>query len=171
MQHSLSEYYTSLADCGSLNESSQKWLWDMWLWKTPCNQPLVDYCGDMNMNQGVGLLLCVALSHEPILDHQPISELLPHAPMVHLTSVPIHTLTQRQLLDQVECLQLCWGFVMGAHEDTEGRCADVLKRLMARFGTLVQHAYPHGSTVLDAIQYTVALPPQLDTIDLVIVTR
>ena len=95
----------------------------------------------------------------------------------------------------MECLQLCWGFVMGAHEDIPGippflwrdvqfffikpslvfvdvgRCADVLQRVMARFGTIVQNAYPTGSQTLDAIQYTVALPAHVDAADYSIVTR
>ena len=57
---------------------------------------------------------------------------IPHCPLVHLTVVPVRELSQRQLLDQLECLQLSWGCVMGAHEHLPLRCEGVLKALMAR---------------------------------------
>lgn len=101
MQFTFSEAYDQISSDEGLCKEHMQQAWDTWLWKTPCNQTLVDYCGDMNLNQGVGLLLCVALSKRPVEDNMTIAELLPHANMVHLTEVPLHTLTQRQLLDQV----------------------------------------------------------------------
>lgn len=104
LQFTFSEAYDTIAKSGHLSSEHERHVWDAWLWKTPCNQPLVDYCGDMNLNQGFGLLICVALSRKPVLDDMTISQLLPNANMVHLTDSPIHTLTQRQLLDQVYAL-------------------------------------------------------------------
>ena len=103
-----SDAYESITRKGHLSAELMQQAWDMWLWKTPCNQALVDYCGDMNLNQGLGLLLCVSLSQRPVVDNMTISELLPNSNMVHLTDVPLHTLTQRQLLDQVVvCPLIC----------------------------------------------------------------
>lgn len=102
MQFTFSQTYNAMVqDGGQLSEAVMLQVWDKWLWKTPCNQALVDYCGDMNLNQGFGLFLCVALSTKPIKDNRTISDLLPNSKMVHLTDIPLHTLTQRQLLDQV----------------------------------------------------------------------
>ena len=91
-------------------------LWRLWLWDTPCNAPLSEQCGDMNHNQGVGVLLCVALSYEEPGEALTIEQLLPHSPLVHITTPPLAELTQRQLSDQLECLQLYWGQVVATHE-------------------------------------------------------
>ena len=168
---SLEECYSMLVVDGFLEPDVMQRLWQRWLWDTPCNHPLLDTCGDMNLNQGVGLLLCVALSHSWKSTDADIAHLLPHSPLVHLTIGPLNCLTQRQLLDQLECLQLNWGSVMGSHEDMEGNCQHVLEGIMARLGTLMSHAYTSGSTELDCIQYTAVLPTPAPLAELYIVSR
>ena len=58
------------------------------------------------------MLLCVALSYEEHDTTQTIEQLLPNSPLAHITTPPVAELTQCQLLDQVECLQLYWGQIM-----------------------------------------------------------
>ena len=47
---------------------------------------------------------------------------------------------------------------MCAHEELEGRCERVLRRMMGRVGALARHAYPQEGGALDAPQYTAVLP-------------
>ena len=102
------------------------------------------------------MLLCVALSYEEHDTTQTIEQLLPNSPLAHITTPPVAELTQRQLLDQVECLQLYWGQIMEAHTSTAG----AIRALMRRLGHLARHAFPMQSAtqVLDSAQYTVPLP-------------
>ena len=157
---SLERCYSVLMQTSTLPTDIQARLWNCWLWGTAVNQALIDECGDMNLNQGIGVFMCVMLSHTYAAssDDRCIVDILPHSPLVHLTKVPIHSLTQRQLSDQVECLQLSWGSVVGSHEHLEGLCRRLLCLLMARLGVLVQHTYSGAPTPLDAIQYTTILP-------------
>lgn len=162
---SLGKYYASLRRNQSLPAEVQTRLWNRWLWGTAVNQPQIDECGDMNMNQGLGIFMCVMLAYayeEDARDHRSIAELLPHSPLVHLTLGPLHMLSQRNLMDQIECLQLSWGSVVGSHEHLHGRCATVLRLLMARAGDLARHAYGGESTPLDFTQYTTMLPHTRD---------
>ena len=157
---SLEKCYVRLLRERVLPDHVQKRMWQMWLWGTDVNQPLIDECGDMNVNQGVGVFLCVMLSYSLGAgnDDECIGDLLPHCPLVHLSKTPVRALTQRQLLDQVECLQLSWGNVVGSHEHLEGRCRKLLCMLMARLGFMAHHAYAGAPSPLDAIQYTTILP-------------
>ena len=162
----LAEHYASLVVEGSVDADAMEALWREWLWDTPCNA--TPTCADMNRNQGVGLFLCVALSYEAD-GADDIPSLLPNSPLVHLVPGPISAWTQRQLMDQIECLQLYWGQVMGAHEvslplvcslataklkpsdcqELDGRCEYMLRRMMARAGVLARHAYtPNDGTLV-----------------------
>ena len=102
MADPLAQCYTVLLQTHALPDATQDRIWERWLWGTPVNEPLIDECGDMNVNQGIGVFLCVMLSYTSSRDDRCIAELLPHSPLVHLTKGPLHALTQRQLLDQVK---------------------------------------------------------------------
>ena len=131
-----------------------------WLWGTRAAEPVVDFCGDMNLNHGLGLLNCVIMNKIYTLpkDNGSICDLLPHTPLVHLSKRPVLELNQRQLFDQVECLQLSWGVVVGNHEHLPGRCELVISLLMARLGHLTQRAYSASSSDLNFDDYKVELP-------------
>ena len=120
------------------------------------------------------MLICVVLSYMPStgsVDVDTIAQLLPQASIVHISNSPVNELSQRQLLDQLECLQLYWGKVMEEHYDTTGQCAYALKALMRRLGYLARHAFTVEGGVLDAQQYTVVLPMGTTATDLSIVSR
>lgn len=69
----------------------------------------------MRFQKGVGLFLCVALSYAND-SAEDLPALLPNSPLAHLIPGAICDWTQRQLMDQLECLQLYWGQIMSAHE-------------------------------------------------------
>ena len=146
---------------GTLDDEDLDALWERWLWNTNLNSPLVEDCGDMNLNQGIGLLICTSLAGSMQGERASIDSLLPYSPLAHLTQGPLLELSQRELLDQLECLQLSWGGIVGAHEELPGACLKVVRCLMARVGILSQRAYPEGST-LDAINYVTQLPTHAD---------
>ena len=134
------------------SEETRERVWRRWLWETDCNAPPLEQCCDMNLMHVLGVLCCLGESRNPPMPvfGEPIGPLLlPHTPVVHLhPAVPIASLSLRQLLDQLECLQLQWGPVLAgimmgeaeadARDDDDGcfkpsLSLTLLRSLMARF--------------------------------------
>ena len=153
------------ATLGEWEEGTRERVWRRWLWESDCNAPPLEQCCDMNQMHVLGVLCCLEEARVP-----PVSSIgplmLPHTPVVHLyPEVPISRLSLRQLLDQLECLQLHWGPVltgmaMSAEEGVTRLSAEMLLRaLMARLGEIARHAYTEEEGVLDDPQHCTPLPP------------
>jgi hypothetical protein len=107
----------------------------------------------MNLRHVLGVLCCLEEARVP---HTPFfigKAMLPHTPVVHLyPDVPIASLTLRQLLDQLECLQLHWGpvlsgLMMTAEKDAgaANRPDLLLRALMARLGEIAGYSKPRDN--------------------------
>jgi hypothetical protein len=70
----------------------------------------------------------------------------------------VESLSVRETLDQIECLQLHWGPVLS--ECGQGVAEEMLRALMARLGEIASHAYPvrEDGPVLDDPQHITPLP-------------
>jgi hypothetical protein len=144
---------------GRWTEQEAAQVWQEWLWESDCNAPPSELCCDMNRMHGLGVLYCVNLSKLPT---QPIGlpELLPLLPAIHLHgSKPICEFSLQELMDQLECMQLHWGQIVG----------DIapLHAIMARLGSIVSHAFVttkpedgYENVVLDDPQHTTVMPQQ-----------
>lgn len=152
----MEELYATLS---AWTDETRQSVWRRWLWESDCNAKPLEQCCDMNLMHTLGLLCCLGEARAPPLPlfASPIGpDTLPHAEMVHLhPDVPIAALTLRQLLDQLECLQLNWGPVVSK------LCPDetpLLRALMARLGELAQRAFREKDGVLDDPQHCTPLP-------------
>jgi hypothetical protein len=153
------------------SEKSFQNIWDEWLWGTDCNEMIDEKCGDMNHMHVLGILLALieSMMHDKKgeEDNETMENLLPDIPLVHLNNKAISDYSLRELTNQVECMQLSWGQVL-SHGDFE-TYYKVLKRLFARFGHIIHHAYPSvDNIVLDDPQYITQIP---STSGLFITTR
>jgi hypothetical protein len=110
-----------------------------WLWGTDCVAVGTEACGDMSQMHGAGLLLACLLALQP-RPSQTMAQWLPQLPLLHLSAGQLAALSLRELLDQLQCLQLHWGQVLGhsAFESTHS----MLDALLARFGDLAQQTIP-----------------------------
>ena len=152
------------ATLGNWPEGTREGVWQRWLWESDCNAPPLEQCCDMNPMHVLGVLCCMEEARAPPMTHfgTPIGPaMLPHTPVVHLyPDVPIGRLSLRQLLDQLECLQLHWGPVLGGMmmmslmSDSEA----LLRALMARLGEIAHRAYTEADGVLDDPQHCTPLP-------------
>ena len=83
-----------------------------WLWKTDCVMVGHDACGDMSPMHGAGLLFACLLARRCSSTTSSMAEWLPQLPLLHLSTASLSALTLRDLLDQLQCLQLHWGQVV-----------------------------------------------------------
>ena len=144
---------------GRWTEQETARVWQEWLWESDCNAPPSELCCDMNRMHGLGVLCCVNLSKLPT-EPKGLPELLPLLPAIHLHgSKPICEFSLRELMDQLECMQLHWGQIVG----------DIapLHAIMARLGSIVSHAFAttkpedgYENVVLDDPQHTTVMPQQ-----------
>lgn len=143
------------ATAGKWDDATREEVWNQWLWESDCNAPPLEQCCDMNQMHALGLLCCIDALGNPALRID--KDLLPHVPVVHLhPATPVLQLTLRQLLDQIECLQLNWGPVLSCAPEMIQTLIIMIQTLMARLGQLASHAYP-PDTVLDDPQHCTPL--------------
>ena len=155
---SLASLYDALQHQDEQPAAAATALWDEWLWGCDCNAPPMERLFDFNEMHGLGLLVCL---HErrrcaDARYHAPTA--LPGGPsVVHLfPDRPVSSLSIRETLDQLECLQLHWGPVLLRRGDDDEPLR-ALRALMARLGELAHHAYPIGAE-LDDPQHITQLP-------------
>jgi hypothetical protein len=142
---------------GQWTETEMGQVWQEWLWESDCNALPSELCCDMNRMHGLGILCCVHLSKLPM---QPVGlpELLPLLPAIHLHgNKPVCEFSLRELMDQLECMQLHWGQIVGDKAP--------LYAMMARLGFIVSQAFQtskpedgYDGVVLDDPQHTTLLP-------------
>ena len=152
----MEEIYTDAVALGALPDASaHQELWQRWLWGTDCNMEIEEELGDMNTAHLECLLLCVleSVNASPSIR---VKEKLPRSPLVHLFDKPVAEYTLREVVDQMECLQLSWGEVV-SNADVQD-LESVLRALMARIGVIAHHAYAQTSPILDDPQYMTPLP-------------
>lgn len=92
--------------------------------------------------------------------------LIPDLPLMHLYEhTPIANFSLRELLDQLECMQLHWGQIISLMGD-EGSL-DLLKACMARLGFFAHHAFvitddESQPSLVDDPQHITIVPRTLD---------
>ena len=137
----------------------------------------------MNQMHILGILCCLDAASTETELLKINQDILPHTPVVHLhPNTPVAHFTLRQLLDQIECLQLNWGPVLSAEANEAAEAAEVgaesaieahciIVALMARLGQLAQHAFS-GESILDDPQHCTQIQqPQHPQQPLLIVSR
>lgn len=135
----MEEIYSDAVALGALpDDSVRQELWQRWLWGVDCNMEIEEELGDMNTAHLLGLLLCVLEGIDASASLR-VGERLPRSPLVHLFNKPVAEYTLREVVDQMECLQLSWGEVV-SNADVED-LDSVLHALMARLGVIAHHAY------------------------------
>ena len=169
----MAQYYQHLRSGGKRPNSIPK-LWKQWLWEVDCTAPATEACGDMNHMHALGLLLCfmeeaypsnITKRNDDEIVMISIQHLLPNVPLVHLYGPkPISQFTLRELITQLECLQLSWGQILSNSELEH--VDELLRSLMARLGYLAHNAFPEND-VLDDPQYITQSPGK----SLFIITR
>ena len=155
------------------SEADQKQVWQEWVWGCDCNAPPLEECCDMNRMHGFGILCCIGECMSPKSAYQmSVAEIIPELPSVHLHGQkPICEFSLRELVDQIECMQLSWGLIVGASldddDDEQGRTEQLLRAIMARVGFIATHAFETSKAengyegfVLDDPQHTSVLPQQ-----------
>jgi hypothetical protein len=159
----MEEIYTRLS---TWDDATRELLWRRWLWECDCTAAPVEQCYDMNEMHALGILVCLGEYQTPVaLVHEPLSaDTVGGAAVLHLQSeTPIEDYTLRELLDQIECLQLHWGPAVGDWGAPKSKV--VLRALMARLGAIAHHAYPIGPEhVLDDPQHITPLAGSLGVI-------
>lgn len=151
----------------SLYERLERWdietkknLWKEWFWGSDCNVPPLEQCCDMNKTHVLGILCALGESVDPVAEYgQNMVQLLPNIPSLHLNQFkPVCEWSLRELLDQLECMQLNWGQVLsGCSLQTS---FNILRACMARLGHIAHHAYPLTSLILNDPQYITTLSPE-----------
>lgn len=150
------------------DKSTYDEVWNKWLWGTNGNALPLEQCWDMNEMHIWGILCSiresVVLSSNAITyttsEIIPLEE-YPELSMIHLhTTKPINDYSLRELLDQLECLQLNWGKIIGALLDNDQieLSLHLLKASMARLGFMARHAFQTEGIILDDVQYVTPLP-------------
>lgn len=146
-------------------------VWDKWLWNTDCNALPLDQCWDMNEMHTIGVLCALHESQNPSSNaiQCKTNEIFPEDEFPELTVVHLHEdkcigeFSLRELLDQLECLQLNWGKIIG--ELMEIKKLDLakylLKACLGRLGQIAHHAYEFEGATLDDPQYITMLPETL----------
>jgi hypothetical protein len=140
-------------------EEEDALLWRRWLWGCDCNALPLEQCCDMNEMHALGVLVCLRERTRPVsLFKRPLNEeTVGGLSVLHLhVETPVCALSLRELLDQLECLQLNWGPALSDWgPDT---ALKVLRALMARLGGIAHRAFPVGGQVLDDTQHVTPLP-------------
>ena len=133
-------------------------LWNEWLWGCDCNASPMERLFDFNEMHGLGLLVCLYERRGCDAACYNAPTALPGGPsVVHLfPDRPVGSLSIRETMDQLECLQLHWGPVL-LHRTDDDEPLRALRVLMARLGELAHHAYPIGGE-LDDPQHITQLP-------------
>ena len=149
------------------NEEECEKIWNEWLWGCDCNGLPSEKCCDMNRMHGMGILCCIGESVRPApMYEESFASILPETPSVHLHgNKAISQFTLRELMDQIECMQLNWGQILSDMRD-EGTCSQgLIRAIMARVGFLAKNAFPTAKAedgyegfVLDDPQHTCMMP-------------
>ena len=141
---------------GAWDAPTKTALWHRWLWECDCNAPPLDRCFDMNEMHCLGILACLGEAADPPPEYDaPMAEELPEAIQLHPEQA-IRTLSLRETLDQIECLQLHWGPILAQSGVLPAKA--VVCALMARLGDIAHHAFPAEGDVLDDPQHLTLLP-------------
>jgi hypothetical protein len=123
----------------------------------------------MNKMHVLGIMCSLQESTCPVSQfHQPVSKIIPELSIIHLYPKPISNLSLRELIDQLECMQLNWGPVIG--ESVQGSLI-LVKACMARLGQIAHNAYPADGFVLADPQHTTPLPASHVATSLSIISR
>ena len=144
------------------DEAARDALWERWLWDCDCNAPPIEQCYDLNEMHALGLLVCLGEYAHPgrLYEERLDAETVGGPEVVHLNAdTPVSQFSLRELLDQIECLQLNWGPALGEWGPAQAR--EVLRALMSRLGEIAHHAYPISMDkqgVLDDTQHVTPLP-------------
>ena len=147
--------------------------WHSWLWGSDCNALPMEQCCDMSRMHGWGVLCCIREANAPgPMYQQSLVEILPELPAVHLHGdTAIYQFSLRELMDQIECMQLNWGQIVGElitdePDEPDRKGAErLLRAIMARVGFIATHAFETSNAengyegfVLDDPQHTSVLP-------------
>jgi hypothetical protein len=141
------------------DDATRVMVWERWLWGCDCNAAPMEQCYDLNEMHALGLLVCLGEHLRPsaMYTKRLDADTVGGPAVVHLhAQTPICGLSLRELLDQIECLQLHWGPTLNAWGPIQART--VLRALMARMGEIAHHTYPVGGAVLDDMQHVTPLP-------------
>jgi hypothetical protein len=123
----------------------------------------------MNKMHVLGIMCCLQEYTCPVSQFtQPVSNIIPELSIIHLYPKPISNFSLRELIDQLECMQLNWGPVIG--ESIQGSLL-LVKACMARLGQIAHHAYPADGAVLADPQHTTPLPASHVETSLSIISR
>ena len=114
--------------------------WRRWVWGSDCNALPTESCCDMNPMHGWGILCCVREWARPVAAYsESVGAIAPEIEVLHLQGEkPVSEFSLRELVDQIECMQLHWGKIVGLSED-HGEA--LLKAVMARVGFIANHAF------------------------------
>jgi hypothetical protein len=149
--------------------SEKEELWKTWLWETDCNALPSDKCCNMNKMHVLGIMCCLLEALNPVPEfNAQVCNIIPELPIIHLHTKPICEFSLRELIDQIECMQLNWGQVIA--EGIENSLL-LVKACMARLGQIAHHAYPTDGFVLDDPQHTTPLPVSNSELTLSIISR
>ena len=148
---------------GLWDDQTRVKVWERWVWGSDCNAPPMEQCCDMNEMHILGILCSINETENPVdqFNHT-LAEIIPDLTIIHLHPKPISKLSLRELIDQLECMQLNWGQVLDAADD-KGDCLLLIRACMARLGQIVHNAFPTDGIVLDDPQHTSPLPQQIST--------
>lgn len=154
---------------GIWEKNVRELIWDQWLWKFDCNALPIEQCWDMNQMHIYGVLIAIDESLQPDKQSFSIPELLPKCKYPELSCIYLHgnkkinDFSLRELLDQIECLQLNCGKIIGnlMDEDDVDCIYVLLKQCLKRMGTIAHHAYQNEGNVLDDVQYVNPLPKNM----------
>ena len=153
----------------STTKSEKEALWQTWLWETDCNALPSEKCCDMNKMHVLGIMCCLLEASCPVPQFRiPVSSIITELPIIHLHTKPICEFSLRELIDQIECMQLNWGQVIA--ESIQDSLL-LVKACMARLGQIAHHAYPADGFVLDDPQHTTPLPVSNSDLNLSIISR
>jgi hypothetical protein len=153
----------------STTTSQKEALWKTWLWGTDCNAPPSDKCCDMNKMHVLGIMCCLLEASNPVSQFNvPVSSIITELAIIHLHPKPICEFSLRELIDQIECMQLNWGQVIA---ESVQNSLILVKACMARLGQIAHHAYPTDGIVLDDPQHTTPLPVSNSELGLSIISR
>jgi hypothetical protein len=143
-------------------------VWKKWLWNTDCNALPIDQCWDMNEMHVYGILCALQEASCPSSNaiQCKTSELFPEDEFEDLAIIHLHEekaiedYSLRELLDELECLQLNWGKIIGALMEIHklDLALYTLKACLGRLGQIAHHAYIMEGQVLDDPQHITPLP-------------
>lgn len=150
------------------DEQTYHRVWERWLWGTNGNALPLEQCWDMNEMHVFGIMCCiresVVLSSNAVTyttnEILPLEE-YPELNIIHLHSdKAIQDYSLREMLDQLECLQLNWGKIIGSLLDNDQieLASHLLKACMSKLGSISRFAFQIEGHVLDDPQHITPLP-------------